>query len=58
MIQGYEIELLAGSALGVGPAWDSLSPSPSAPPHRLHTLALTLSLKKKKKDEEEEEEKE
>ena len=27
------------------PAWDSLSPLPSAPPSFLHTCALSLSLK-------------
>ena len=33
-----------GSALSVEPAWDSLSPSPSAPP--LLSSTLSLSLKK------------
>ena len=43
---------VAGSALGVEPAWDSLTPY--APPHpaQVHTCALTLSLSLKKQKKE------
>ena len=40
----HEFEPYIGlCTVGAKPAWDSLSPSPSAPP--LHSLSLSLSLK-------------
>ena len=43
---------ISGSVLSVEPAWDSLSPSLSAPPPLMRTLSLSLSLSlsNKKKD--------